>query len=169
MWELYGHEFDFVEGVDSPGTFEIIEQNNKTIVGGITQDLNMEIYYVGDHTPSHHIPELIATDPAFKFQEGDCYQLATELQDNTRVTGLASIVDMDTDDMVHAVAVLDNGLLVDSLGVWDETEMLHFWDKKMDSEGVTVGIDYDSLHGIKLDETRSQTYHQLIEIIATII
>lgn len=164
MIETYEEQFTIVEGDDSPGTVEVIEYENRVIVGGITEDEELAIYMTGDKTPTGHIADLIATDPMFDFQEGDCYHLATELQDIDGVTGYASVVDSDTGDMVHVLAVFGE-TLVDSLGFWDESDVESFWDMKLDAEGISVHVEYNDLDGVELgDAERSQTYHKLKEL-----
>lgn len=164
MFEAYEEKFNITEYEDTPGTLEIIEQDNKTIVGVITEYEELEIYMTGDKTPAGHIEDLIATDPMFTFQEGDCYELATELQDIDGVTGYASVVDSDTGDMVHVLAVFGE-TLIDSLGFWDESDVESFWEMKMDAEGISVHVEYNDLDGVDIgDALRSQTYHKLKEL-----
>lgn len=164
MLESYAEKFNITEYEDAPGTLEIIEDENTVIIGAITEDEALSIYLTGDKTPAGHIEDLIATDPMFTFQEGDCYELATELQDIDGVTGYASVVDSDTGDMVHVLAVFGE-TLIDSLGFWDESDVESFWDMKLDAEGISVHVEYNDLDGVELGESaRSQTYHKLKEL-----
>lgn len=165
--ELDEEDFGITEGVDAPGTYTLLAHEGRILVGGITESLEFSIYCTGEYTPFEHISDLIATDPTFTYQEGNCYELATVLQHLDRVTGYAQLVDSDTGDMVHTLAVLENGMLVDSLGIWDESDLVAFWDTRMEPEGISVECEYDELAGVPVTPASyDATYDKLQEIIA---
>lgn len=169
-YAMYDELFD-VDEFDTVGTAEIVEHDNMMLAGVVNWKGEMRAYRAGDLTDEDTFRALIAADSDMSFQEGDCYILASELQALENVTGFAHIICQDTGDMMHAVAVTEQNTLLDSLGVWTDSELEAYWDT-MSEEWGTSGVELQYMmddDGVEVgDGERSALFHILRGISETV-
>lgn len=148
----------------TPGSFNVV---------AVSETNGKELYPFGNHITDISVAKrLHAADKTKKYQNGDCGVLAGELWNrNPHVEEYYYLAIKDDPTFgIHHFVKLNDGSIVDSLGVWDEKTFTDYW-KTIDPTVKVRLFDADSdkehVKNPNLKLSNPELYQVLDEIIKT--
>lgn len=139
--------FDLVEDPPALESGTLIKANDGTLIV-ISDNLTFNefgAYMLGNLSNEPSIAKrLHELDPLKEYQEGSCDLLSFALMEsNPDIVAVDEIVN-EHGEMWHSIARHKDGYYIDSLGRWDETDLLDYWESvgiREDEEGFTLNHD----------------------------